>query len=243
MTRFAPPTLYQCPVCAGYFKRYTLASLHYHDDVPEWSDGKNGNWWAQASGHVGRCPACSGIVWIDDAKALMEAPTEPRPVGKLARFWHRLRGDKSGRLREERNWLAIPAGIKAAQAITGLATADDYIAALAALLPDALEREVHLRCRLWWVANDHLRACEGSPAPQQQISAEVALANAERLLKLLEHAPYAQVTRGELLRQLGRFDEAVAVLKAVKPDGYSEVKAVKIERLARAGIQGLQALA
>jgi hypothetical protein len=41
--------------------------------------------------------------------------------------------------------------------------------------------------------------------------------------------------QGELLRLLGRFDEAIAVLKAVPTDGYSEIKALKIERLARSG--------
>jgi hypothetical protein len=66
--------------------------------------------------------------------------------------------------------------------------------------------------------------------------------NALRLLGLFENDPAMQVERGELLRQLGRFDEAVAVLKAVKPDGHSEVKASKIQRLAQAGDTKLAAL-
>lgn len=69
-----------------------------------------------------------------------------------------------------------------------------------------------------------------------------ALANSLRLLELFEHDPARQVERGELLRQLGRFDDAVAVLKAVKPDGYSEVRAIKIERLARECIAELRLL-
>ena len=63
-----------------------------------------------------------------------------------------------------------------------------------------------------------------------------------RILELIEDRPEARVTRGELLRQLGRFDEAVAVLKAVVPDGRSEVRAVRIERLAAARIAALQPL-
>lgn len=74
------------------------------------------------------------------------------------------------------------------------------------------------------------------------MSEDLARANILRLLELIEHYPEEQVMRGELLRQLGRFDDAVAVLKAVKPDGYSEVKAVKIESLALAHIARLQAL-
>lgn len=56
-----------------------------------------------------------------------------------------------------------------------------------------------------------------------------------RLLELIEHNPNEQVQRGELLRQLGRFDEAIAVLKSIPADGYNEIRAVKLERLAKAG--------
>ena len=54
--------------------------------------------------------------------------------------------------------------------------------------------------------------------------------------------PVAMIEQGELLRLLGRFDEAVAILKAVPPDGHSEVRAVKIERLARSGDTQVQML-
>lgn len=243
MTRFAPPTLYQCPACAGYFKHYVLRSLFFDDAVPEWSDGKNSNWWAHASGSVGRCPSCTGIVWIEDAVDLMPAPTEPRRIGPLARIWHHITGDSGGRLRDEHDWHALPADIRQAERIDGLHHAHDLIDALLALPPDALSREVYLRRRLWWASNDHLRsdqnaACVALPS----VTEEMADANMQRLLELIEHDPEAQVTCGELLRQLGRFDEAVAVLKAVAPDGHSEVNAVKIERLARERIAELQNL-
>jgi len=245
MTRLAPPTLHQCPACAGYFKRSVLVSLHFYDDVPEWSDGMSGQWWAGASAPVGRCPACRNVVWVDDAIAVMQAPQEPRQIGPMARLWHRITGDKRGRLRDERKWALLPTGIKQAKNIDRLECADDFIEALAALpAADDDGREVYLRRRLWWASSDHQRVrvdgmlVTSSPA----VAAAPALANRLRLLELLEHDPKAQVERGELLRQLGRFDEAVAVLKAVKPDGYSEVMAVKIERLAAAGITELQNL-
>lgn len=243
MTRFAPPVLYQCPACTGYFKRSSFASLFFDDDMPEWSDGKNGNWWAQKSGSVGRCPSCTGIIWIEDAVELMPAPGEPRPIGRLARIWHRVTGDKRGRLHEERAWHALPAGIRQAERIDGLHHPHDVIDALGSLPPNVLDREIYLRRRLWWASNDHLRGQGGIDfVALPRVSEEIALTNALRLQELLEHDPKGQVERGELLRQLGLFDEAVAVLKAVKPDGYSEVKAVKIERLAQAGIAELRAL-
>jgi len=63
-----------------------------------------------------------------------------------------------------------------------------------------------------------------------------------RLLSLFEHDEKNQVARDEIMRQLGRFDEAVALLKTAKSDRYNEVLAVKIERLAAAGIAELHAL-
>lgn len=236
MTRFSPPIIYQCPACAGYFKHCALISLHYYDDVPEWSDGKNGQWWAGSCGQVGRCPACSKTVWIEDATEVMHSCSKPAEIGVVARLWHRITGDRSDRLRDEREWDALPNGVKGAEGIDGLQDARDFIEALAGLPPDAPAREAHLRKRLWWLSGHRQRfGVDGAPiAPQPTVDAATASENRERLLMLLAHDPKAQVARGELLRQLGRFEEAVAVLKAVRPDGYSEVNAVKVERLALA---------
>jgi hypothetical protein len=55
------------------------------------------------------------------------------------------------------------------------------------------------------------------------------------ILQDSEVQPWLMIQQGELLRMLGRFDEAVAVLKAVLPDGHSEVRVGKIERLASTG--------
>lgn len=244
MTRLAPPNLYQCPACAAYFKRFGFRSLFFDDAIPEWSDGKNGNWWAHASGAVGRCPSCAGIIWLEDAEELMPAPIKPWPIGSIDRLWYRITGDRRGRLREEREWHALPRAIREAESIDRLAGVQGFIEALAALSADETDREIYLRRRLWWASNDHLRHQGGDTTTtlSPTVAAEVARANAQRLLELIQYHPTAQVQRGELLRQLGRFDEAVAVLKAVKPNGCNEVKAVKIERLALAGITELRAL-
>jgi hypothetical protein len=195
----------------------------------------NGQWWVGMGAPVGRCPACTKIIWVDDAKYVRPAPREPRAIGFVARLWHRLTGDKKGRLREERDWIALPPEIKDAGCIRALHNAEDFLDALAILLPDATDREIYVRRRLWWDSNDHHRLVDGIPgAPLPSVTPAVAHANILRLLELFENTPSEQVQRGELLRQLGRFDEAIEVLKAVKPDGYSEVKASKIQRLAQA---------
>ena len=53
------------------------------------------------------------------------------------------------------------------------------------------------------------------------------------LLRDAEVKPWNMIQQGELLRLLGRFDEAVAVLKSVPADGHSEIRAAKIESLSR----------
>jgi hypothetical protein len=244
MTQLSAPTLYQCPACAGYFTRSVLTFLHYYNDVPKWSDRMNAQWWAGNGAPVGRCPACTKVIWVNDAKAVMPAPRKPHPIGVVARLWHRVSGDRKGRLRAERDWIALPREIKEADRIIGLQSAGDLLDALAVLAPDGGDREIYVRRRLWWASSDHHRLrIDGTPISTQPVVAPAeARTNALRLLELFENDPEQQVERGELLRQLGRFEEAVAVLKAVKPNGYSEVKAVKIQRFAETRNAELQSL-
>ena len=243
MTRYSAPIIHQCPACAGYFKRHTLTSMHFHADVPDWSDGKNGQWWANASGSIGRCPVCTASVWIEDAVEVMHLPRHTPMMVGLDRLWHRMTGDRNGRLREVLEWEALPTAIKNAESLGWLSKADDFIAALADKPAQSLERELHLRVRLWWALNDHRRhSNSSSSAPRHTMQRSIARPNMLRILELIEDRLEARVTRGELLRQLGRFDEAVAVLKAVVPDGRSEARAMKIEQLASARIAALQPL-
>ncbi|QJE00482.1 hypothetical protein HH212_11005 [Massilia forsythiae] len=95
-----------------------------------------------------------------------------------------------------------------------------------------------LRKRIWWDLNDrYRRRADGSPwpgLPNWPVAAERK--NMEVMLHMLqdgEARPGCMIQQGELLRLLGRFDEAIAVLRAVPVDGHSEVRAVKIEKLAR----------
>lgn len=244
MTRYSAPIIHQCPACAGHFKRHTLVSMHFHADVPDWSDGKNGQWWASASGSVGRCPECSTSVWIEDAVEVMHLPRHTPTMVGMDRLWHRMTGDRNGRLREVLEWEALPAALRNAESLRWLSEADDFIAALTEAPPQPRERELHLRVRLWWALNDRLRHDGGGTqsASHSLMQRSIARPNMLRILELIECSPQAQVTRGELLRQLGQFEEAVAVLKAVVPDGRSEVRAVRIERLASARIAALQPL-
>ena len=62
--------------------------------------------------------------------------------------------------------------------------------------------------------------------------------NMEAILDLLEQGEMKAhdiVEKGEILRLMGRFDDAVAVLKTVPADGFSKERASKIAELALAG--------
>lgn len=213
MTRLSPPTLYHCPACAAYFVRSALTFLHFYHDVPEWSDGKNEQWWVGLSAPVGRCPTCLAVIWLDDANALMPVPQEPRQISSLSRLWHLLTGDRSGRLRDDREWASLPRVIKEAKRLVELSTTQDYIDALVQIAHVRPDREEYLRRKLWWASNDYLRR-ESSTAT---LEVNAARANMERLLDLLPSTTRT-LERVEIYRQLGRFQEALDLIPSIPSD-------------------------
>jgi hypothetical protein len=177
---------------------------------------------------------------------LGELPYEPRPIGRVERVLARWRSDPKGRLQEEQEWLQVPDGWKAAKEANQVRLHD--IAVMLAQ-PDGLDRDklLWLRRRIWWTLNDRFRNLpDGAPAPDLQAMPGLDdRANMRELLALLEQGEMNasdMVEKGELLRQLGHFYDAVAILKAVPADGYNEVRAVQIEALARAGDRVVRAL-
>ncbi|MQA23652.1 tetratricopeptide repeat protein [Rugamonas rivuli] len=242
MTRFSPPIVHKCPACTGYVARHALISM-FMDGLDHWSDGCSSGIWNFMHGPVARCPQCAAVFWWEDTSEIQRLTWAPRSIGPIMRALIWLTGDRSGRLKELREWQSIADDLKNAERAD---TPDyaDLCRALAQLDPPKPAREMYLRHKIWWLSNNHLRYRDpkATMATPPAVPEDEAVANILRLLELYEHDLKHQVERGELLRQLGRFDEAVAVLKAVKPDGYSEVKAVKIERLALARNADLQAI-
>jgi hypothetical protein len=215
MTRLSSPTLYRCSACVGYFTRSVLTSLYFYDDVPEWSDGKNEQWWVGLSGPAGRCPICLAVIWVDDAAALMPAPREPRPISALPRLWYLLTRDRGGRLRDEREWASLPRMVKDAERLIGLETIRDYVDALTHIVPLLPDREEYLRRKLWWASNDYLRR----ESKTSTLDIDAARANMERLLALLPSTAQT-LERVELYRQLGRFQEALDLIPSIPPDQW-----------------------
>lgn len=117
---------------------------------------------------------------------------------------------------------------------------DDVVYVLARSKGVSRDRLLWLRNRIWWDLNGRYRSrFDGSPVPDAPSwPAAAERSNMEVILDILrddEQQPGSMIQQGELLRLLGRFDEAIAVLKAVPADGYSEVRAIKIEKLAQRG--------
>ena len=194
-------------------------------------------WWGREP--LVRCNACAALFWMEDVETVGIMPKMPRDIGPLIRKWLRWRGDPEGRLQSLEAWSHAIRSWGHAQQI-GRVNFDDVVYVLARSKGVSRDRILWLRNRIWWGLNDRYRSCsDGSPlldAPKWPEGLERT--NMEIILGMLrdgEVQPWSLIQQGELLRLLGRFDEAVAVLKSVPPDGHSEIRAVKIERLARSG--------
>lgn len=243
MTSFSSPSVHACPGCNAFFLRRQLRSANFFG-VQDWSDGKPTWTWRQEP--LVRCKACAALFWLDDIEAVAIMPQMPRPIGRFTRAWLRWRGDPQGLLRDEEEWSLAMASWGTAQYI-GRVNFDDVVYVLGRAKGVSTAQLLWLRNRIWWGLNDRYRSrFDGSPlpdAPTWPVAAERA--NMEVILDMLQDGevqPRHMIQQGELLRLLGRFDDAVAVLKAVPPDGHNEVRAAKIERLARAGDMHVQML-
>jgi predicted Zn-dependent protease len=138
-------------------------------------------------------------------------------VGQYSPF---SRGNGGERLEEEET----PAEWKRAPKIKA-PKEDDFYKAIDEGLSEKKQEEKNLRLTAWWQSNDR---CRGGfsllgkkkkfPAPEEREK------NMEKLLGLLDKTnPNDQIMAAEILRQLGKFDEALEVLKTLDRDDYGEV--------------------
>jgi hypothetical protein len=233
MTSYSQPSVHPCPGCDAFFLRRQLRSANFYS-TRDWSDGVPTASWGQDP--LVRCNACAALFWLDDVEAVGIMPELSRPIGRLSRTWMGWRGDPQGQLRDEKERAHARELWGSAQYI-GRASFEDVAYVLARSEGTSLDRLLWLRMRIWWGLNDRYRSRPGGSAvPEWPVAVEQR--NMEVILDMLqggEVQSWHMIQQGELLRLLGRFDESIAILKAVTPDGHSEVRAVKIEKLARTG--------
>lgn len=91
----------------------------------------------------------------------------------------------------------------------------DYFAAISNGTADTEEKLRYVRMRLWWTGNDRVRRGEITKLPKEHIQ------NLSELASLLsEKDPNQRLMKAEVLRELSRFDEALALLEDAFPKGY-----------------------
>lgn len=151
-------------------------------------------------------------------------------MNRFTRLYAKLTGDRQGRLAAQAEWCAIPSACKDAQHSIS-PTFPDFLA----VLNDAVQltplREAIVRRTIWWRSNDHLRCRrDGTPV----LSDAAAKDNLLALLRLHESASVTDpVEKAEILRQLGRFDEAIALLQLFSIGGEQPNTVSKIMQFAR----------
>lgn len=228
MIRHDPSSLYVCPGCQTLFLWRMPHTLHL-SGFKDWSDGMP----SCCQQPLARCSACAALFWLADAVPAAAMPEEPqRPIGRLTRAWLRWRGDPDDRLGDEAEWLQAVAARERARPI-GCASFADVLHVLERSDGMGQDRLLWLRKRIWWEWNNRYRGGRGITCPRPHSTDERA--NMEAMLDMLrdgDGSPDELVLQGELLRLLGRFDEAIAVLRTVTAHPHRG-RAAAIEQLAQ----------
>lgn len=229
MTRLAPTQVIACPHCQHLALRKRVSSFCSYG-FPSWSDGYVDSFASYLSSpSFTRCSSCNGVFWLEDATVVGTLPDyrDERLPSAWQRFLNRLRGKAPNGDRQK-----IPEEWQCVRPVER-PDLDAFIVGVENLSEDETpEREQRLRRRLWWRFNDPDRR-EGQTAPG--ISATIRETHERsNLLRLLELSRKGDspVTfeHVEILRELGRFDEAREALASLNPETVGvAVLAAKIE--------------
>jgi len=92
------------------------------------------------------------------------------------------------------------------------------------------DQELHLRVSAWWAGNDAFRFLGNGAATKMQAAparSPEASANLVRLLELLAiDDPEQRLMKAEILRELGRYEEALRALQADFPSAHKALAAL-----------------
>lgn len=187
-----------------------FASINSFGLSTRWSDGYTSMPLATEMARLAYCSGCNKIYWLEDATELgvMPSPGE-QTQGKswLGRvFGYKTNNGPKGKIAQvdllDLDWVDYHKRPRPA----------DLLLAVLREEWSSTEREQYLRTRLWWIGNHGQRGMRiVSPMTDEQTSDNVM-----RLLSLRQAASNLEQsaeTIAELLRQMGRFDEAIAALK------------------------------
>ena len=234
MTSYAQPRVIRCPNCLSHLYQRRLTSFNDFGAIG-WSDGYTSIWGLNSVSDLGGCPHCKKVFWLEDAERAGILPREPISISWLARIYHRISKDSEGYLQREREWNDTPFEWKNAETVN-LPKFGDLITALKDRGSLTSKREAVLRRDIWFKSNDHQRLNRhGKPLRDKpRMTADEAQDNLIALLNLIDSGEKTwPIERGEILRQLGRFDEAIQALSLV--EGNRKEEAEQIIGFARQG--------
>ena len=221
MTRFAAPKIIACPTCNAYLHQLRIATFHCNPSaVRYWTDGVHSSGFEVIKSPLLHCPECATPFWKNDAKVIGELPDEPRKMDWFDIIYAKLTGDKERKFAAQRHWETIPEEIKSAN--TGKPTnIGDWLTILYGSAGLSPERESITRRKLWQEGNNHLRLrSDGTPwVDSPKLANDFVKQNMLALLHLHErNFVNDPIEKAEILRQLGRFDEARGVLETIRSD-------------------------
>lgn len=220
MTRFAQDTVIACPACGRPTRLNNLRSLNTYG-TRQWSDG----YW---EGLMGTRPAltrcvCECIYWLKDADVLGRYPQvqeEQRGLTGLLRRW--FKPDDT-----EHNPVNIPRGWEWARHAEKLDLRNMLGVLRNSLPPD---REYTVRRHIWHQLNDAERAGRDAYPHEAELIRQYRQQNLERLLALMEGTENPiLLQRGEILRELGRFDEAIDIFNTIQGESQSWAERLRSE--------------
>jgi hypothetical protein len=198
--RPGPAKIVACPQCKALAKYGTLISGNTFG-AEVWTDGLQIAPMLPCPPEVAKCNECSHLFWLKNANS----------VGELS--W----AEKD---RAPTEWCKAEYLKEPMEA--------DYYTALAGGLAQTAEQERTARVLAWWKSNEPLR--EQNCTEHSWSDPDARQANLESLLPLLnDHDESDRIMKAEVLRELGRFDEAMATLATASSPNYSPV----VEQLQR----------
>jgi len=194
-----PIFIIACPQCGALAAVESLLSGNNRGAI-RWTDGHIHAPMLPTLPAVTRCRYCAAFFWRKDARA----------VGKI------VPGVKQD---VPKDWCNAPNIRRLSEA--------EYREAIAAGMASDPQKERMLRTWAWWAGNDRFRypprrgwlgrkvaTSKTGPTPStEEIFSPEGRVNLERLIALLDDAsPGDRLMKAEALRELGRFDEAIALL-------------------------------
>jgi hypothetical protein len=195
-----PDQIIECPNCAALARVFTLVSGNT-SGATRWTDGKMIAPMLPEPPAIIKCSACGGFYWLSDARVIGELPTWGAEPDQAPDDW------------------------KSAEHVRELSESE-YLQAIAAGAAHNTEQELHLRINAWWAGNDPLRSDDQVTHQQPKAAptrSTAAITNLERLLEQLDtNNPDDRLMQAELLRELGRFEDATTLLNADFPPNYTK---------------------